>query len=293
MKATKRAPLRRRRLVREDRMGDTALMEDMALELYSIVHLALTDFGVGPSRQQRLYAKARKLKKPPRVSGQVRQETAALAALMTHWKNAAEYVDAEGRGRALPIEGRGTTFETLVHRFMPGTDLQKAVRLACERAEVVTRPGGRIAITGSTFVSTMNSDLVTLAHAIRHIDLLLLTIRNNRLATHRKSQSSRLDRLALVAIPERIYDKTMQSLRSRVCDFCEDIVAFLLEEAARRRRPKDEMTVAAVGIYLSREDDFKRAGYPRPEPCVRLATTVPDSPLWNHHRAHGLTEARK
>ena len=80
----------------------------------------------------------------------------------------------------LAIAGPGATFEGLARRFLPDMPLTQVVSMACETAEVATRPGAKIALLGSILVKLVKSKEKYLAHAIRQTDQLLQTILHNR-----------------------------------------------------------------------------------------------------------------
>src|ERR1700728_3153800 len=152
------------------------IREDLSVEFFSLVRLALAQFGVSGAEQERAIERSRHLKSAPHVSGPMLRDTRGLCALLLEWSRDGEYVDPDGRPRVVAIRGGGATFERLGRRFLPKKALNAVVAMACATAEVATRPGGKIALLGSIMVNVAKSPDNLLAHAIRQIDQLLETI---------------------------------------------------------------------------------------------------------------------
>src|SRR5271163_886976 len=152
---------------------------DLAVELYTLVRLALGEFGMTRAEQRQALERSGPLKTPPNVSGRILRAQLGVAEILLEWSRKAPYLDSEGRPRVLSIAGPGATFESLARRFLPNVSLEEVVALACENSEVVTRPGNRIALLGSILVRLGDAREIYFAHAIRQIDQLLQTLLHN------------------------------------------------------------------------------------------------------------------
>src|SRR5271170_7058088 len=159
---------------------------DLAVELYTLVRLALGEFGMTRVQQRQALERSGLLKTSPNVSGRILRVQLGVGEILLEWSRKAPYLDSEGKPRVLSITGPGATFESLARRFLPNMPLEEIVALACENSEVVTRPGNRIALLGSILVKLGESREKYLAHAIRQIDQLLQTLLHNRRVQRQK-----------------------------------------------------------------------------------------------------------
>ncbi len=241
--------------------------EDLGVELYSLVNLALGRFGLTPAERTRASKRAAGLKSPPRVSGPLLRDWWALGALLLEWSRDALYLDADGKPRVLPIEGKGTTFESLAQRFLPHKPLREVVDMACEAAEVATRPHDRIALLGSILVNIVGSPERSLAHTIRQVDQIVQTKLHN-IEMHKKgSADGRMERMVIGTISRAEFADLMRELRPQIYD-----LLMRADSSFERRQPTSlkalsSATTVSVGLYVSQEDDFERAGV---DPATRI-----------------------
>ncbi len=234
--------------------------EDLAVELFAILGTALTGLGVSGAAQDRALARARQLTTPPRVSGPLLRNIRGLSEMLRAWSQEAGYLDQSGRPRVLSIAGPGATFQGLAERFLPGVALPAVVESLCAHADVAIRPGNRIALVGGVLVNLADSPDHVLAHGIRQIDQLLATLLHNAAARQGGVGEGRTERMLLGVITGAGFDDLMRELKPQIAAFLERI-----EGAVEPRRPKTtqelhEATAVSVGVYVSRDDDWERAG---------------------------------
>jgi hypothetical protein len=236
--------------------------EALATELFGIFGAALERFGLDAKQQASAFKRSRRLKEPPKVSGAVLRDTWGLSHLLTEWSRAPQFLDRDGQPRVLAVHGAGDTFESLAKRFLPSKSVAEVVALAQATAEVSLRPRGKIALLGSILVKRTHSRQNLLAHTIRHIDQLLQTVLHNAdlQQTPLKPASSRMERLVLGVIRQDRFEDMMADLRPQIYD-----LLLRVESAVQQRLPltpdeiKDSTTIS-VGIYISDEPDWDRAG---------------------------------
>jgi hypothetical protein len=244
------------------RVAPTAsqVSEDLTVELFAILAAALTGLGVSVATQDRARDRARQLAAPPRVSGPVLRNMHGLSEMLRAWSQESEYQDPAGRPKLLAISGPGATLQTLSERFLPGVALPIVVELLCAHADVALRPGDRIALLGGVLVNLADSPQHVLAHGIRQIDQLLATLLHNAATRRAGEGEGRTERMLLGVITRAGFDDLMRELKPQIAAFLERI-----EGAVEPRRPKTtqalhEATAVSVGVYVSRDDDWERAG---------------------------------
>jgi hypothetical protein len=234
--------------------------EDLAVELYSMVRLALKNFGVTAAQQRRAIKRSSHLAAAPRVSGPLLRDMRGLCGLLLEWSREAEFLDADGKPRVLFIEGSGATFECLAQRFLPKLPLARVVAMACATAEVTTRPGGKIALLGGVLVNLARSTENLLAHAIRQIDQLLKTILHNAIVRQKGIGTARLERMVLGVISRSAFNDLMKELRPQIDDLLQRVDSAVQPRQPKTPRSLRAATVVSVGVYVSQEDDWERAG---------------------------------
>jgi hypothetical protein len=263
VKGRSKAPPRSRSVERSAKQrveSSRQMREDLAVELYSRLNLALGQFGVKPAEMSRAIKRSTGLKVAPNVSGQLLRDFTGLGAVLLEWSRAPVYLDMDGKPRVLPIEGPGPTFETLVRRFMPKKAFREVVVMACEAAEVVVRSGDRIALLGSIMVNHVKSPERSLAFATRQIDELLQTTLHN-LVMHRKGHvPDRMQRTVSGIISRAEFDDFMRELRPQIYD-----LLLRADSSFERRQPDSSdslrgATAVSIGLYVAQEDDLERAG---------------------------------
>jgi hypothetical protein len=234
--------------------------EDLAVELYTLVRLALGEWGVTGVQQRRALQRSARLKKPPKVSGRTVRVGLGVGSILLEWSRRAPYLDSEGKPRVLLISGPGATFESLARRFLPQLPLQEVVALACENSEVVTRPGNRIALLGSILVKLGDSRERYLAHAIRQIDQLLQTLLHNWRVRRGGAESGRMERAVIGVISRKNFKPFMDELRPQIYDLLLRVDSSVERNQPRSARGLREATAVSVSVYAGQEDDLERAG---------------------------------
>jgi hypothetical protein len=236
------------------------IREDLVLELYGRLRDALSGLGISTAEQRHAQARLTRLKTPPRVSGPFLRDWALLSAILLEWSRESEYLDDAGMPRVLTIRGSDASFESLAHRFLPNVRLEDVVTMACETAEVVMRPGGRIALLGGIMVNHAKSPERTLALAVSQIDQLLNTMVHNFVSGQTGRGAGRMQRIARGVIARGEFDEFMRELRPQIHD-----LLMRVEAVAENHRPKSvqalrSATAVSVGVNVGQEDDLERAG---------------------------------
>lgn len=256
--------------------------EELATELYSHVKLALDEFGVTRIQQQRALKRAARLKSAPKVSGRILSTRLGVAEILSEWSRKAPYLDSDGKPRVLSIAGPGATFESLARRFLPTQSLSEVVALACENAEVVTRPGNRIALLGSILVKLGNSREKYLAHAIRQIDQLLQTLLHNWHVRHNNTEKGRMERTVTGIISRSNFAAFMAELRPQIYDLLLRVDSSIERTQPKTARSRRAASAVSVSVCVGQEDDLERAGVdtslvaiaePRATPNKRLRSS--------------------
>jgi hypothetical protein len=236
------------------------VQEDLAVELYALIRLALNRFGLSASQQRRALARSRGLKAVPHTSGPLLRDSRSLSALLLEWSRSPQYVDAKGNPRVLLIKGPGESFESLARQYLPKMPLADVVNLACATTEVSKRPGGKIALIGGIMVNLSRSDVRPLAHAVRQIDHLLeTTLHNAGLAPNQLAQG-RMQRLVIGVIPRSQYVNFMRELRPQIADLLSRVDSSMEHRRPRNAKALKAATAVSVGVYVSEESDSERAG---------------------------------
>jgi hypothetical protein len=251
----------------------TQTAEDLAVELYTLVRLALGELGVTGVQQLRALARSRRLKSPPSVSGRTVRAGLGVGSILLEWSRRAPYLDSDGKPRVLSIAGSGATFESLARRFLPHMPLKEVVALACEKSEVVIRPGNRIALLGSILVKLGDSREMYLAHAIRQIDQLLQTLLHNRRVVRNNPESGRMERVVIGVISRANFRPFMDELRPQIYDLLLGVDSSIERNQPKSARSMRDATAVSVSVYAGQEDDLERAGVD--ESFVTLAERRP------------------
>lgn len=236
------------------------LREDLAVELYALARLGLNRFGLTPAEQRRALNRSWRLRAAPRVSGPLLRDARSLSALLLEWSRSPQYVDAKGTPRVLPIRGAGDTFETLGRQFLPNMPLKDVIAMARATTEVAALPKGRIALVGGSMVNVARSNLRSLAHAVRQIDQLLETsLHNAKLKPHKQAQG-RMQRLVIGVISRAEWKDLMRELRPQIADLLARVESFVERRRPTNRKALKAATAVSVGVYVSEENDWERAG---------------------------------
>lgn len=233
---------------------------DLATELYSLVQRALKDFGVSAAEQRGAIKRLPHLKSAPRISGPMLRDTRNLGALLLEWTRDVDYLDMDGKPAVLSIRGPGSTFESLVGRFLPYKKVDDVVAMASETAEVVKRPGGKIALLGGIMVNVMHSRERSLAFAVSQVDKVLKTSVHNWDMHTRGRPADRMQRLVIGLIPRAQFDPFMRELRPQIYDLLLRVDSSFKNNQPKSTRASRRASAVSVGVYVSEEDDLVRAG---------------------------------
>ena len=81
------------------------IREDLSVEFFARVRLALTKLEVTAAEQERAIERSRHLVSAPCVSGPLLRDTRGLCALLLEWSRDAEYLDRDGKPRVRHRDG--------------------------------------------------------------------------------------------------------------------------------------------------------------------------------------------
>ena len=250
----------RKRTRGSGRPAVTQTGEDLAVELYTLVRLALGEFGVTRGEQRRALERSSALKAPPNVSGRIVRAQLGVGEILLEWSRKAPYLDSEGKPRVLSIAGPGATFESLARRFLPNLRLEDVVALACENSEVLPRPGNRIALLGSILVKPGDTREKYLAHAIRQIDQLLQTLLHNWRVKRNSTERGRMERVVIGVISRANFKAFMDELRPQIYDLLLRVDSSIERNQPKSARSMRDATAVSVSVCAGQEDDLERAG---------------------------------
>lgn len=236
------------------------IREELSVEFFSRARVALHRLGVTGGELERAIERSSHLKSAPCVSGPLLKDMRGLCSLVLEWSRDPKYVGPDGKPRVLAIKGRGATFGRLARRFLPKKNLSDVVAMACETAEVTTRPGGKIALLGSIMVNVAKSPDNLLAHAIRQIDQLLETILHNAIVNQKDLPNGHMERMVLGVICAKEFDGFMSELRPQIYDLLQRVDSSVKQRQPKSARELSDATAVSVGVYVSREEDWVRAG---------------------------------
>lgn len=234
--------------------------EDLAVEIYTRLRLALVEFGLTPAELRRAVERARRLPRAPAVSGPITSTTHGIGWILDQWSRKASYLDADGKPRVLAIQGPGATFESLARRALPQLSLNEVVTLACELSEVSVRPGGKIALLGSVLVKVTHSADRHLAHLIRQLDQLLEASVHNRRMALKGQPGGRMERLVIGLLAKGKYPMLMKEVRPQIYDLLTRFDAYLEKHGPRTAREIKGASAVSMSVYVSEERDLERAG---------------------------------
>jgi hypothetical protein len=238
----------------------TQTAEDLAVELYTLVRLALGEFGVTGAQLRRALKRSALLNIPPNVSGRILRAQLGVGEILLEWSRKAPYLDAEGEPRVLSIAGPGATFESLARRHLPNIPLEQVVALACENSEVLPRPGNRIALLGSILVKPGVTRENYLAHAIRQIDQLLQTLLHNWRVKRNSTEKGRMERVVIGLISRANFKPFMDELRPQIYDLLLRVDSSIERNQPKSARSLRSASAVSVSVSVGQEDDLERAG---------------------------------
>lgn len=239
---------------------DRQMREDLAVEVFTMIRLAMDEFGVRGAGLKRVLARSQKTSRVPRVSGPILRDSIGLGVLLLEWSKDAMYLDAHGKPRVLPIEGPGPSFEGLARKHLPKNSLKEAVRLACATAEVSKVRGGKIALLGGVMVKFMRSnDTLFQAHFVRQVSQLVRTLLHNR-RTPSQRDSPRLERLVTGIISPSDVRQIIREFKPQIYDLFQRIESAMDVRLPQTARKMKKATALSVGLFVSQEDDLARVG---------------------------------
>lgn len=241
---------------RAQKAADSPL-EPLAIELFGVVRGALTQYGLSPAQQRRLFQKAQRSKAVTRASDPLLLEFRALGDLVATWREDTPYVDATGKPRVLDIKGRGATFEALCKQFLPDKSVEEVVALACRTTSVGTLAGGRIALYGDTLVDISRNQEGALAQTICHITRIFDTCLHNVQRVQDDGLAGRLERLVNQEMSPEDFERFQQLIRPQLHDICERVDRMLQLSVRQKTRKAKKVGTAGMGIYVYYDGEMK------------------------------------
>jgi hypothetical protein len=161
----------------------------------------------------------------------------------------------------LKLYGKGISFESLVNRFLPGATVSEVIDYARVTTEISLLPRKRIALIGSVLVNTSTARNTLLAHAVRHIDLLLSTLGHNAtLAPEERLDRGRMERMVLGVIRKDQYPDFMRALRPQIYELLLQFDGAVEQRAPTAEADIAESTAVAIGVYVAEDADWNRTG---------------------------------
>jgi hypothetical protein len=115
-------------------------------------------------------------------------------------------------------------------------------------------------LVGGSMVNVSGSNARSLAHAVRQIDQLLeTTLYNAMLKPHQQAQG-RMQRLVIGVISRTEWKDLMRELRPQIADLLARVESFVERRRPTSRKALKAATAVSVGVYVSEENDWERAG---------------------------------
>jgi hypothetical protein len=236
------------------------VQEELAVELYTRLRLALVEIGVTRTQLRRAVERSWRLSRAPTVSGPIMSTTRGIGWILDQWSRKAGYLDTAGKPRVLAIRGPGATFESLARRALPHMSVEAVVALTLELAEVAERPGGKIALLGSILVKVSKSADRHLAHLVRQLDQLLTTSVHNRRATLKGVPGGRMERNVIGLLAKGEYPSFMQEVRPQVYELLTLFDAYLEKRGPKTAAELKSASAVSLSMYVNEEADLERAG---------------------------------
>jgi Family of unknown function (DUF6502) len=174
-----------------------------------------------------------------------------IAMLLNHWRNDKHYQRPEGTPRVLSIRGKGASFETLAHTFVPKMRLDELIDMVCENAEVTRLKGGKIALVGSPVMMTPKVPEITLASLVLRLRRLTGTVLHN--ASLPAKSKGRFERIVTGELTEREFREFAQSVRQPMQGLCDRVDAGI-RQPRPVRTARGEGRACGVGLYVYRDD---------------------------------------
>lgn len=226
------------------------VIEDLALELYSVIFETLRKFGVTPAQQKRLAKRRWQEFRGTPASNEVLRRFTELGDLIAAWHSDRKFLDLQGKPRVLDIEGAGATFAALAKRFLPTMSTKEAINFACRVAEVGTLRGGKIALFGSTLVNISGNLETALAQSIYHIACLSETCAHNYRSSKSETKRGRIERIIGRVISIDRFEEFQSQIRPQIHDLCEKVEGMLRPIEQQSQRMSRNKAAVGMGIYL-------------------------------------------
>lgn len=246
-------------------LSGRAALDALALELHGIIRAVLTQYGLSPKEQEKVFAQSQRKSRTKPASAALLEQIRRLSDLLTTWFEDAPYVDSVGAPRILKIEGEHATFETLAKQFLPGVPLDEVVALACRTANVGILPEGRIALYGDAFVKFPRNHDGVLAQGIMHVRQIFDTCLYNAQRDPDDDKPGRQERIVTHLLSAMEFAKFQGEVRGQLHDLCERFDRLLKSAAERSLRQKQPRAHAGIGIYVYYNGSKRASSNPRKE----------------------------
>jgi Family of unknown function (DUF6502) len=222
---------------------------ELARELQQVAIETTMQLGISRKDQQTAFRLAIKGAMRGRPSKRVMVKAVALADLLSNWRRDTRYTDTNGTPRVLPVNGRGTTLESLARRFVPSMPLNEVVAGITRHSEVTLLPGNKVALVGGAAILTPKSPEMALATLTIGFRRLAGTILWNVSLPEGKKGQGRFERQVVGRLSDRSFKKYSQVMRTQLVDVLDRSEAGL-EVGSKRRAGKS----CGIGLYVFQDD---------------------------------------
>jgi hypothetical protein len=214
---------------------------------------ALKQYGVDARHMVRLAIDASVSNGEIPTASKLFRDVDRLGDLANEWTENPAYVDSTGRPKVLNINGRGTTFATLVRKYFGNRSVTKILEMGCN-TRLLERVGKeRVAQFGGCVMFTGHPVLM-LVHAIHSVRWFLTTTVSNA-GFQSPSVMVLPDRRACTAIPKEDLREFIATMRQPVISLVEMGNRWLTARAALRRKRKVKKITMGVHAYLFRDPE--------------------------------------
>jgi hypothetical protein len=252
---------KKRRAIRFRNRGDTPLapsdtgnrtaLRIVAQEFHQLVAEAMTQSGLSAKEQVDAFRRAMSGKKVvARPAKQLLERSYAVADLLSYWQKNKRYTDSVGAPRVLPIHGKGTTLESLAHRFVPDMRVSEVVTSIVRHGEVVRLKGNKVALVGTILLVTPRTPELTLATVTLAAQRLVRCILHNQALPEGQKGRGHLQRYASGDLTPLEFAQWLYESRPELQKQIMANESSLRLADSKRRKGK----TSGVGIFVFRDE---------------------------------------
>jgi hypothetical protein len=170
-----------------------------------------------------------------------------LPHVITHWHADAQYLDAKGAPRPLPLRGRGPNLSSLVRRVLPSANVEDVIRSLIDLKGIRRR--GRLYAPAGQYLTYNQQRVSALAHGLTALLGMLRTVEHNIASPRAKTLFER------AAINPSFPVADLASFHRRFKSVAGDFIWSIDGDMRRReaRRDGGRRTRLGVGIFAFEE----------------------------------------